>query len=330
LNTQFGNTTVVTLTNGTPVSGRTCASAGDGDACLIVTGEGSASNPVWLHRVDETWTAPTSGCPSPDVNQPSGNTVTDYYLYYYDSNDEQQALATFRSDAATAAATDLRWVTPGVDVTSSVTGTFLISNGQLLGIPQDGSGNRSVYLDVQTAAGTSKNGWDLWAGPSIVADSLPSRGNARNLYILNNLQDITTGGVEIFAQGYLPVTSYLFDPLTLPLAAVSSAQGGGTLYVTNFDFEPPASGPFQFGFTTMRMGDRPADLAAPRTASCAGLSDCNNRWVEPQFNILIPSSTAAVDPTPFYGGYLTVDYTMNADEHVWSVSLAGGRPFLTR
>jgi hypothetical protein len=330
LNTRFGNTTDVTLTDGTTVSGRTCASSGDGDACLIVTGEGSSSNPVWIHRVDETWTAPGSGCPAPAVDEPSGNTVTDFLLYYFDGNDTQQALATFRSDATTATATDLKWVTPGIDVTSAVTGTFLISNGQLSAVPQDGYGNRSLYLDVETVAGTSKNAWDLWAGPSTVADNLPADGNARDLYILNNLESVGTGGVEVFAQGYLPVTSYLFDPLTLPIAAVSSAQGGGTLYVTTFDFELPASAPFQFNFNTMAMQDRPPDLAAPRTPLCDGGADCNDEWVEPPFSILIPSITANVDPTPFYGGYLTVDYTMNADEHVWAVSLAGGRPFLTR
>ena len=177
-----------------------------------------------------------------------------------------------------------------------------------------------------------------------MAATLPADANQRNLAILRNLSNVSTGGVEIFAQGYLPVTSYLFDPLTLPIAAISSAQGGGTIYATVFDFEAPASGPFQFNFDTMSLTDRPGHgmeigqdpglpqnlLGYNRYPLCSGGGDCNNRWVEPQFNILIPSSSSAHFPRPFYGGYLTVDYTMHSDEHVWSVSLAGGRPFLTR
>lgn len=333
----------------------TCPTGGEGDSCMIITGEDSSSNPVWLHRVDEVW-LPSAGCPARATTNPNGNTVTKYSLYYYDNAEERQDIVAFTTGGTVDQQTDLNWVTPGgldpdlplLDftghITPAITSSFVITPGLLASIPQDGSNNVSVYLDVEAIAGTSKNGWDVWAGPADVADDLPNNGNQRNLHILRNLDDVSTGGVEIFAQGYLPATSYLFDPLRLPIAAISSAQGGGTIYATVFDFEPPASGPFQFSFSTMRMADRPGhgmeigeDLSLPqnllgynRYLLCSGSTDCNDKWVEPQFNILIPSSTAAVVPTPFYGGYLTVDYTMNADEHVWSVTLHGGRPFLTR
>lgn len=349
INTRFGNTTSFELSNGATVPSGTeaCLSGGDGDACMISTGEPTSSNPVWLHRADEVW-VPAAGCPVRSVDDPNGNTVTRYMLYYYDGADNRKELVAFTSGAATDTSTDMKWITPGIDFTANITARltdrFRISTGILNSIPVDGSRNRSVYLDVEAIAGTSKNGWDVWAGPASVAATLPADANQRNLAILRNLRNVSTGGVEIFAQGYLPVTSYLFDPLTLPIAAISSAQGGGTIYATVFDFEAPASGPFQFNFDTMSLTDRPGHgmeigqdpglpqnlLGYNRYPLCSGGGDCNNRWVEPQFNILIPSSSSAYFPRPFYGGYLTVDYTMHSDEHVWSVSLAGGRPFLTR
>lgn len=369
LNARVEPTAVVRFSTGEDPEERACfATGGPGDACMMPADPDVEANPVWLHRVDETWeawTAPSSGCPAPYAGEPSGNTVTRYVLYYFDSDDQREDIASFTTGPSTDLDTDLKWVTPGaatpgvsVDWTGSVTGTFRVANGDLDDIPLDGSDYRSVYLDVETIAGTSKNGWDVWAGPTgtvIEGSGLPADGNDRNLAIIADPGSVSNGGVEVFAQGYLPVTAYRFGALQnlpLPLAAVSSAEGGGRLYATGFDFELLGGDFFQFSFSTMALCDRPGvdeiscvpleisegvDQGFPdnllgykRYAICEGGADCNNKWVEPQFDILIPSNTSAHDPTPFYGGYLTVAYTIAGDEHVWSVTLHGGRPFLTR
>lgn len=367
LNTRLDNSTEVRFsTPGRMSEEVSCfATSGPGDACTMRADDELEANPVWLHRIDETWLPPpppSTNCPSKRDQEPSGNTVTTYTLYYYDDDDSREILGSFTTGPTTDVHTDLKWVTPGemtpgidIDWTGTVTGTFRVANGDLDDIPLDASAYRSVYLDVETIAGTSKNGWDLWAGPTetvtgrVGLPGLPPDGNDRNLAIIADPRAASNGGVEVFAQGYLPVTAYRFgalQTLPLPLAAVSSAEGGGTLYATVFDFESPASGPLEFGFSTMSMQDRPTDLAVPRTPSCSG-GDCNDSWVEPQFTLPIPSNNPADHglpagtpcPTPapnlivcaaFYGGYLTVRYTIAGDEHVWSVSLAGGRPFLTR
>lgn len=343
LNQNAGFEATVTRADGS-AEPRTCPSRGNGDTCLMITGDDERGNPVWLWRVDETWGPYGAGCPGRQVSNPNGNTVTQYRLYYIGENDEQEEIATFTTGPATDSLTDMKWVTPGktAGIGLSSGSSFLIGGGLLDSLPTDSRGNRSVYLGVSAIAGTSKNGWDLWAGPASIADRLPAGGNERNLAILDDPAGLGTGGVEIFAQGYLPVTSYFFvSDVTLPLAAVSRAEGGGALYGTVFDFDEDASGPIQFGFSTMDLEDRPAALAAPRSPSCPG-GNCDNGWVEPPFDIPIPSNNPAdhgvgpgtpCPPTicaPFYGGHLTAGYTIGLDEQVWSISLHGGRPFLTR
>lgn len=333
----------------------TCPSLGAGDTCMFYIKEHSPRNPAWLHRLDETW-LPSSGCPTQNNVNPNGNTITEYTLYYFNSDDQREDLARFTTGAETDLQTDMAWVTPGIDVTANVVGSFRIASTDFGDpIPLDGNDYYSLYLDVEALTGTSKNGWDVWAGSSDLAESLPSDGNERNQEILSllNLGSIEPSGIEVFAQGYLPVMPYSFvvpldDPLLepLPLAAVSREQGGGTLYATVFGFnwQQPSEAPFQFNFSRLAPNDRPDSLKSLDSylLPCATTNECNDNWVEPDIVIPIPSG----DPgdhgigigtpcpasvcTPFYGGYLTVAYTLASDEHVWSVTLHGGRPFLTR
>lgn len=321
LNTRFGPTD-------SAVPGESCSTSGNGDSCFIPTGEPSNANPVWLHRMDETWAAPAPGgsfCPSRDSSNPNSNTITRYDLFRLDSDGNRVDVSSFTTGSATDLNTDLRWVTPGETAgIPAMTGTFRVNAGS---VPVDGTGYRNLYLDVSTTAGSSKNGWDLWAGPSSMLSGVPADGNLRNEHILGHLDSFSTEGIEIFAQGYLPTSSYYFAPPSLPVAAVDEALGGNSLAISVFDFEPPAEGPFDFNFSTMAPSDRPSGLAAPRVPQCNGSFDCNNQWVEPQFRIPIPS---IADGVPFYGGYLQATYGMNSDEHTWSATLPLGRPFLTR
>jgi hypothetical protein len=131
-------------------------------------------------------------------------------------------------------------------------------------------------------------------------------------------------GVEVYAQGYMPMTVYRPGAnVTVPIGAVDAAQGGGTTYITVFDFEPPAADPFTFGYDTLA----PSDFQVVRSATCDGSTDCNGKWVRNQYDIGIPTNDQGV---AFYGGYLTATYQPAADEHVWALRITAGRPFLTK
>jgi hypothetical protein len=54
-------------------------------------------------------------------------------------------------------------------------------------------------------SGYSKNAFDLWAGPP-PTESMPSNMNERNLYLLEHRDAYDSGGVIIYARGYLPLS----------------------------------------------------------------------------------------------------------------------------
>ena len=222
INTRFGNTTVLSLTAPPchPEPKRVCP-GGDGDACMISTGEPTSSNPVCC-------TAPMKcGCLPPVVRFDPSTTLTVTPLLATCST-IMMALTTGRNlsptSGATDTSTDMKWITP-VLISQPISRRDhrpLVSRRVSSIVSFVDAAERSVIC-VEAIAGT-KERLGCQAGPASVAATLPADANQRNLAILCNLRNVSTGGVEIFAQGYLPVTSYLFDPLTLPIAAISSAQ----------------------------------------------------------------------------------------------------------
>ncbi len=318
--------------DGAPHTNPSCLSSdyGNGDSCIILTGESTAGNPVWLRRIDETWREyPRSDddphhCPIRSSER-GGETITRYTLYYYDGDNIRNDHAIFQSGGATDALTDMRWVTPGQGGISSELGSFVIPASTLHShILADPDNFRSIYLDVMTVQGMSRNGWDLWAGSPADA-AAPADGNERNLFILSNFRDFSTDGIEVLAVGYLPTYSYFPDQTPLPLASVSQALGGGTLSLSVFDFEAPSSGPLRFSYSSVTT----SDWNPQYEPMCSGSTNCNNAWVEPSISLLIPSPETE-PAVAFYGGYLQVNYAMFGDEHVWHATLPLGRPFLTR
>lgn len=331
VNTRLGNAATVSHANGDPAENLTCTSAGDGDSCVINTGESDTENPLWLVRVDETWTPrsdPADPCPSAAPGDPLGSsTYTRYELFYRDEDAARIDLGAFESNASNSATTDMRWVTPGVNIAAE-SGSF---NVNLDPIPLDEDGNFNIYLHVNTLGGTSKNAWDIWAGPAglLSTSNMPQDVNERNLAVVGDAVLGNTYGVEVYGQGYLPTTVYQPGMVTLPIAAVDAVQGGGTIYASVFDFDQAASDPLNYGFDTLA----PSDYHVTRNALCNGSADCNNKWVRPQHIMGIPTVD---DGIAFYGGFLTVQYPNSGgsdpprDELVWSVRVTAGRPFLTR
>lgn len=326
INTRHGNSEPVSFSTGDPPAVLSCSSLGNGDTCIIETGEPNAMNPIWLRRVDETW-RPTGDCPNFDWNDGAGNTVTNYRLFYRDEDEKPVDLASFESSGANAASTDMQWVSPGSPGhVAADSGSFTVN---LNSIPLDGAGAYNILLEVEATAGTSKNGFDIWAAPPSLADTLDAYRdvNQRNLQILQSYTAYDTRGVQVFAQGYMPTTVYAphsaGDPVTLPLASVDAREGGGAIYLTPFDYDSAATldNNVTFGFDTLA----PGDFSIAQIIDCGG--DCNNNWVDPQYDFGIPTID---DGVAFYGGNLTVEYAPGQDEHVWSVRLTSGRPFLTR
>lgn len=332
VNMNLNDTVLVTHSNGDPDELLSCSSAGVGDSCIIDTGEPETSNPVWLVRVDETWTAraadPNAACPDPAYGVSLGNsTFTRYELFYRDANGTRVDVGAFASDGDNSDNTDMLWVTPGVDIAAE-SGNF---NVDLSPIPLDDENNYNVYLHVSTTNGTSKNAWDIWAGPTGLASTtgMPAGVNDRNVAVMTTAGLGRTYGVEVYAQGYLPTNIYRTGLVTLNVAAVEAVQGGGTIYASVFDFE--ANDPFNYGFDTLAPGDYQQNRAAVCPENSA---DCNNKWVRPQHVMGIPTNS---DSIAFYGGFLTVTFDNSTDagippydEHVWSVRVTAGRPFLTR
>ncbi|MDX1616239.1 MAG: hypothetical protein R3300_18140, partial [Candidatus Promineifilaceae bacterium] len=297
-------------------------------------------NPICLQRVDENWRPDCTR----DAGNQFGNVVPNYTLYYSEHDGERQELASYPVDnLRDALNSDLRWVSPGApgSIVPADSGSFEV---ELSPIPPDENGARTIQMEVSAISGSAKNVWDLWAGPpagyyaSIGLAPLSPDVNERNLQLANNPTFYDTRGISVLALGRMPVAAYHGDiELKLPLAPVEVGLGGGTAYATLFDYDAATRPPLHFTFDT--VADSTFDLYAaivpnpkvghsgtaadPLQMACEGTIECDNAWLTPQVPLLIPREF-------FLGGTLEANYTPGRDDHVWSLAITSGRPFLTR
>jgi Flp pilus assembly protein TadG len=317
--------------NGDGMVERSCATdsiagGGTGQQCVfriedLNTLERFNQNPLWFVRVDENY---DSSC-NPVPDDPNGNTITEFRLYYLEEDGREKEIARYTESNHLLEYTDMKWYSPpGFE--------FALDP-----IPV-ADGSRYVYLGVKTIAGSGKNVWDLWAGPPSTAASLPNNVNFRNLYVANHPIAISTGGVQIYALGRLPLQHFAREPATIPLVPIPSSLSGGTIYASVFDYE--GTWPLNFTINTVPTNTffenvyvvdappEPNPLAIPRQVTCGGDTNCNADWTMPQVRLGIPSSY-------FFGGTLFGTMTPatddgRSDEHTWMLSATAGRPFLTR
>ncbi len=286
----------------------------NGNECVVETGEGNAAhrNPYWFVRVDENW----GNCGNAPTGAHSYDASTTFSLYtLQESNGRQVKVDIGVPYEVTYLVhdTDLQWVNPWHQI-------------DIFSLAKDEFGNRYIYLEVKTTNGISKNVWDLRAGPPL-SNTVSSDVNLRNVQFYDNPALAETGGVKVFAIGYMPLKSWVSSgQIDINLANVESRLAGGEIYASMFDVDRNATGSVKFYYDL--LGETTG--AQQFSPTCLSGGGCNNDWVKPFFDIPIPSidtSTGLGDP--FFGGALSAQYTPGGDEHVWNVNITDGTPFLT-
>ena len=350
------------------------------DACVLQTDELALTgafpdvytfeniNPFWFVRIDENRGAgnpPGNGsCGRPNSYDPGYNTQTFFELYYFSESDDDYpirvSLASYTGQVGDNQRdngdhnTDLRWVSPGGSAAAD--GTFVPvdpgSNATFeLSIPDDlpgilvdpATGDRHVFLDVTAISGSSENGFEIWAGPSVYVESVPSEVNARNVYLLNNPGAHDSRGIIVSALGPLPQNSNYDEPVGRPLIYVDPARAGRSFYVSLYDFDEGAEPPLTFYFDTIADSDWSMTFGVPGQDDPDGVpagvrclpGQCASQWVSPSYEITVPGeledcdwqNPMPADCTPFYGGRLMVRSDAGSgNTFVWDVPGLGEIP----
>ncbi|MBC7249699.1 MAG: hypothetical protein H5T62_05385 [Anaerolineae bacterium] len=264
------------------------------DGCLVPTQDpcenpqtGEPCNPYWFLRMDEN----RERFGRPDSYVPAVNTTTRYTLYYLDISNTRHDIASYTKGGEDGDAdTDLQWVTPEGF-------RFQLSDYPDVAVAEDGS--RSFFLEVEPTAGSSENGFDLWAGP-VSTYPVPQEVNQRNVYLLREgLDHHDAGGVVITALGYVPLNANTSSAFTWTLSYVPAGWAGAEVSVHSFDNDYPILGQ-NLDFYLEGVPDFFVD----------GVLSGQNEWVMNRFQI----------PENFSGGYLWASYdTTQYDTSTWKL-----------
>jgi hypothetical protein len=320
------HSTIMSMTPST----KTCL-AGDGQACILETGETGIAktiNPLWFERVDENF---GSDC-SPLNTDPNGDTETVFELYYFDDSDNKVPIATYTPKSGENGQTDMQWVTPGEDVGVDSGSSFNVSFSSL---PDAGSDPRYVFLDVASTGGTSRNVWDIRAGPpseyyvDLGFPALEKDVNLRNLQIANFPGVYSTKGVRVFAIGRMPIDHHIEGKeVTLKIAPIRQAVEKAAAYLSIFDYDNQVA-PTAVTLTvdTDNSGAFTKIYSINTDFLCDGGNDCNNSWTIPHFIYNLPSDPDGIGF--LVGGTIEATYFPDGDAHTWQLYTTAGRPFLT-
>lgn len=226
---------------------------------------------------------------------------------------------------------------------------FEVSISQDLGsiLVDPATGNRFIYLNVTAISGASENGFELWAGPNIYVNDVPSDANLRNLHILNNRNSHRAKGVTVFGMGRLPLNSNVNFRVEIPLIWVGPEQRGQFIYVSMFDSDSGATPPIHFYFdsiyfnpSNVSQSDYVVTYGTTNLGGRCAVGSCNDRWVNPAYEIRVPGDVEnCTNPNanplppsciPFYGGRLVASYQGGThDTYAWEVRMTGA-PYLIR
>jgi hypothetical protein len=262
------------------------------DACLLETPD--ERNPYWFLRLDEN--RAFNG--KPESYNEAYATTTHYRLYYHKQLADQSMIKSFVDPTYVGgydASHDMEWVEAWrVDL-----------NSDLPGIVTSEDGDFSLYLEVDGVSGSSKNGFDLWAGPPYTG--IPTNINERNIYLLHpdnhSLHD--PAGVVTYGSGYLPLVTTA-DPteimtVTFTFVPEEALHIGMNLFHFDSDFSPYGQG---IDYYLDGVGDW----------HYAGTLSLNGTWSTSQNYVYQEPGTrdhdtaiihgSSLDPDEFYGGYL--------------------------
>jgi len=361
-----------------------CSSGNQKSTCAIPTGEESLVddinnitidhiNPLWFIRMDENRGNGTNQCANSSEYTPETNTQTRFTLSYYrigqTGSPEQFIMGRYTGQVGDNVRdngdhdTDLRWVSPGAatsfDQATYVPsyGSFTVYLNEMPDISTDPvTGEKLLYLEVAALSGGSENGFSIWAGPDDYINSVPSKINERNLFLLNNPGYQDSQGVKVEAIGYLPQNSLTAKRRDYSLVELGPEYAGQTITATLFDPDAGTKPPVMYFMDTLAFtADDSAwdgidhDLTDwgvsfggnddPAFGCFSGgsnySSQCNDRWVDPVYTITLPSDQYCdyANPTmetctPFYGGELQTSFKGGVgDSFAWHVSVPE-RPLL--
>jgi hypothetical protein len=326
------------------------------NACLLATGEESLLapptvtidqiNPVWFMRVDENRGPAPSVCGAPSPYNVNFNTTTVYWLFYHGQSPngsiQEVPLASYTGLRDNAHNTDLYWVSPGgaasfdgvsvpVDAGSPKSFELNLDTDIPDILVEPATGNRYIYLNVSTTSGSSKNGFDIWAGPATYTNSVPSQVNARDVHLLDNPNSHDSAGVVILASNDLPHSVHYEQTVERPLGYFGPEYAGQAISLTLFDIDVGSQAPLTFTFDTIAPADWSLTFGISGTIDPDGVPansrcfpTCNNQFITPSYVITIPGGTNCNPPncTPFYGGRLLMQFVAGInDNHLVSLSV---------
>ena len=183
------------------------------------------------------------------------------------------------------------------------------------------TGNRFIWLNVTALSGASENGYEIWAGPPLYTNSVPSDGNLRNVHVRDNPGAHSSLGVTVFAMGFLPMNSNTNTWTDIPLIYVGPEYAGETVSISMFDPDSGAQAPILFYFDSIAFQPLnnsnvghdaantdyvsvfgpvpgvpghidpdldPNNLPNPPRCRIGGTPNCNDQWVTPAFGVRVP------------------------------------------
>jgi hypothetical protein len=256
-------------------------------------------NEMWQVRMDQY----LAFCPGETAHP----MTTRYTLYYYKPGDRTKyPIGVYEKGKDSS--TDLEWVVPS---------DFRFNLDDYPEVMADEKGNKSFFIDIEGLAGTYGNGFDLWAGPPSTDPDLPSNVNERNVYLLRKMiyeetNPHDSGGVVIWAIGYLPLNVNSTTSFTITLGYIPPKAAGTRLRVSSWDMDRNETGSpcycsSVYGHNCLGL-ELDYYLEGHPDFHALGTVSCSTQWEYDTFQI----------PEEFYGGYLyAVYYTTAQDTTDW-------------
>jgi hypothetical protein len=196
-------------------------------------------------------------------------------------------------------------ICPGGSIAGPGSGFEINIAGDLVDAITDENGSINLYLDITSMSGASENVYDVWAGPNDYVSTLASDANTRNVAVINNPSSHDNQGIVTAAIGDKLVNSTNSNRIDISLGYVGPEYAGQSVYVSLFDTDSGASNPLNFFFDTISRSDFELTFSDPpnpdpdgETGRCIiGNASCNNQFVNPPYRIDIPTlSDACTDP----------------------------------